>query len=83
MLKRLEGVIPISTGCQTELKPPEADRTLGTIASFVGDMSSQTHQSGFNSQHDRKGPQTHFKKASKWKVHTLFLAINSKKLVSS
>jgi len=42
LAKWVEGVPPISTGRQQELKPSGADRTLFTILSLMGKVSVQT-----------------------------------------
>ena len=39
------GVLPLSTGCQKEKEDSDADGTLGTMPTLLGEMTTKTQQS--------------------------------------
>ena len=53
--KWVEGVLPLSTGCQKERESFGAHRTLGTVVTTLGKVPTISHQSGI-STNMTKGP---------------------------
>ncbi len=55
MSKWLEGVRPLSNGCQKKIQAADKGGTLGTLFAILGEVPTETHQSGKHIQHGHQG----------------------------